>query len=114
MKDFFEYLDHTINPKHKCNMNHYQKEVQRGIDDDLFELSEKHCQHDDKKYNSCLWHIFKPFMEKFSNNLHRAFTKDMEELIKSKATLKTYFGDEYCSVDGFLEALKEKHYETHI
>ena len=40
--------------------------------------------------------------------------REMEELIKSKATLKTYFGDEYCSVDGFLEALKEKHYETHI
>lgn len=30
--------------------------------DQLLNLSEKYCKHDNKKYNSCLYHILEPFI----------------------------------------------------
>ena len=32
-------------------------------EDKLFDLSEKYCKHDSRKYNSCLYHIFLPFID---------------------------------------------------
>ena len=31
--------------------------------DELYELAEKYCKHDDREYNSCLFHIFKEFID---------------------------------------------------
>lgn len=33
-------------------------------EEELFELSEKYCQHDDRELNSCLFYIFKPVVLK--------------------------------------------------
>ncbi|MAH46460.1 hypothetical protein CMI37_11550 [Candidatus Pacearchaeota archaeon] len=32
--------------------------------EELADLAEKYCKHDDREHNSCLWHIFEPFIEK--------------------------------------------------
>ena len=33
-------------------------------ENELLVLCEKYCKHDDREYNSCLWHIFHPFIKK--------------------------------------------------
>ena len=45
-------------------------------EDKLFKLSEKYCVHDDRKLNSCLYHIFKPVVE-------YALKEQREELLET-------------------------------
>ena len=62
--------------------------------DELYTLSEKHCKHDFEDYNSCLYHIFEPFIEKLlesqKQDLIKLFKEALgEEKPKTELNLKT-------------------------
>ncbi|MEK6881179.1 MAG: hypothetical protein AABY22_16280 [Nanoarchaeota archaeon] len=49
--------------------------LKNNFNDELFELAEKYCRHNDKELNNCLYYICKPFMEKVVESTR----KDMRE-----------------------------------
>ena len=61
------------------------QKLKNNFNDELLELAEKYCQHNDKDLNNCLYYIFKPFMEKVTESTK----EDMREDIVKKL-LKTY------------------------
>ena len=90
MKDFFEYLDHTINPKHKCNMNHFQKAQQKGkeeFDNKFSWLRNYEGNGTDPRG------LLKSFLDSYAQDIRLAVIEDVREraLIKVR---KTDFGNE--------------------
>jgi len=53
--------------------------------EELVELAEKYCKHDDRELNSCLYHIFEPFIKNILNQ-HTARIMDRLSKIRKMET----------------------------
>ena len=56
------------------------KQLKNNFNDELLELAEKYCQHNDKELNNCLYYIFKPFIEKILKEERQRVIEEIERL----------------------------------
>ena len=79
------------------------KQQEKHWTEELADLAEKHCKHDNSKLNNCLFHIFKPFIEK-----HFISKKELEEHIDG-CRETTIDGMWWVNRNDLLKAIKEKY-----
>lgn len=59
--------------------------MNKNLEKKLLVLAERYCKHDDRKYNSCLYHIFHDFIDKYF-----VARRDEEERLDFKKGDKLY------------------------
>ena len=77
--------------------------LKNNFNNELLELAEKYCQHNDKDLNNCLYYIFKPFMEKVTNSTKEDMKEKFVEVLNDTM-------DEYNNTHSafFVEEAKNK------
>lgn len=62
----------------------FGEETNKTWKEELFDISEKYCKHDDRDLNSCLYHILEPVIQKAllsqSEKIEAEMEKDIEKL----------------------------------
>ncbi len=72
---------------------------EKELEEELFKLSEKYCQHDDRKYNSCLYYIFGDFIKKNYTPRSKLLEIELESLQKIDNTVANAY--KIKNVNGF-------------
>ena len=67
---------------------HNKKDLKKEFDweEELFELAEKYCKHDDREMNSCLYWIFRPVIVKALKAKDKEFIEILDGLEMEEKT----------------------------
>lgn len=66
----------------------FGEETNKTWKEELFDISEKYCKHDDRDFNSCLYHILEPVIQKaLSSQSEKIIMSLSDYIVKQKGNV---------------------------